>query len=163
PTYFGLLAQTTAVGGALVYGLMVIWMFGREFSDHTAKDLLALPTSRTAVVAAKLAVLAVWCMLLAVQVVVLGLAIGAALRLPGCHPARSGTCSWWPSGPPGRSAPRPGGAAPTTAGRRGRAAARRVGAGRVGVAHRRRRPAGAGRRAAGRAVRHLRRRGRGCR
>jgi ABC-2 type transport system permease protein len=83
PTYFGLLAQTVAVGGVAIYGLVVIWTFGREFSDRTAKDLLALPTSRSAVVAAKFTVTAVWCLLLAVQTYVLGLAVGAALRLPG--------------------------------------------------------------------------------
>src|SRR6476469_5765967 len=43
PGYFALLAQTTAVGGTLIYGIIHIWVFGREFSDHTAKDLLALP------------------------------------------------------------------------------------------------------------------------
>lgn len=83
PTYLGLLAQTVAVGGLLIFGLIIIWMFGREFSDHTAKDLLALPTSRSAIVAAKFAVTAIWCLLLAVQTVLLGLLIGALLRLPG--------------------------------------------------------------------------------
>ncbi|MEV0143917.1 MULTISPECIES: ABC transporter permease [unclassified Nonomuraea] len=38
--------------------MIAIWLFGREFSDHTAKDLLALPTSRTAIVAAKFVVAA---------------------------------------------------------------------------------------------------------
>ncbi|MBO3749279.1 ABC transporter permease [Streptosporangiaceae bacterium NEAU-GS5] len=85
--YFGLLAQTVAVGGVLLYGLIVVWLFGREFSDHTAKDLLALPTSRTAVVLAKFAVAAMWSAALAVQIGVLGLAIGALLDLPGWSPA----------------------------------------------------------------------------
>ena len=53
PGYFALLAQTTAVGGSLIYGVILIWIFGREFSDHTAKDLLALPTPRMTIVAAK--------------------------------------------------------------------------------------------------------------
>jgi ABC-2 type transport system permease protein len=83
PGYFALLTQTIAVGGAVIFGVIVVWTFGREFSDHTVKDLLALPTSRTAVVAAKYAVTALWCLLLTVQSYVLGLAVGAALRLPG--------------------------------------------------------------------------------
>jgi ABC-2 type transport system permease protein len=82
-TYFGFLAQAVAVGGTIIFGLIVIWVFGREFSDHTAKDLLALPTPRTTVVAAKFAVTGVWCLLLAGYTYLLGLAIGAVLGLPG--------------------------------------------------------------------------------
>lgn len=81
--YFALTAQTVAVGGLLVFGLVVTWLFGREFSDRTVKDLLALPTSRRAVVAAKLLVAVGWCVLLAVQIVVISLLLGALLGLPG--------------------------------------------------------------------------------
>lgn len=83
PTYLGLLAQITAIGGLLIFGLITIWIFGREFSDHTAKDLLALPTSRGEIVAAKFVVTAIWCLLLAGQTFLLGLLVGALLRLPG--------------------------------------------------------------------------------
>jgi ABC-2 type transport system permease protein len=91
PSYLALLAQTVAVGGMLVFGLVVIWLFGREFADRTVKDLLALPTSRTAVVGAKFTVAAGWCLLLAAQVYLLGLVIGAALALPGWSPSVAGT------------------------------------------------------------------------
>jgi ABC-2 type transport system permease protein len=83
PGYLALLAQIVAVGGLLIFGLILTWTFGREFSDHTIADLLALPTARTAIVAAKLAVTAAWCLLLSLQVYALGLVIGAGLRLPG--------------------------------------------------------------------------------
>jgi ABC-2 type transport system permease protein len=83
PGYLALLGQAVAVGGFLVYGMTVIWVFGREFSDRTVKDLLALPTSRVAVVAAKFAVAAAWSGALAAYAGLLGLAVGAALRLPG--------------------------------------------------------------------------------
>ena len=43
-TMLSLLAQATAVGGGLLFTLVTTWVFGREFSDHTAKELLALPT-----------------------------------------------------------------------------------------------------------------------
>lgn len=82
-SYFALMAQIMAVGGLLVFGLIVIWLFGREFSDKTAKDLLALPTSRAAVVIAKLLVALGWSLLLAVQVVIIGLLFGNLLALPG--------------------------------------------------------------------------------
>ncbi len=81
--YFAFTAQIAAVGGLLVFGMVVIWLFGREFSDRTAKDLLALPTSRGAVVAAKLLVALGWCLLLAAQLVVIGLLFGTLLGLPG--------------------------------------------------------------------------------
>ncbi len=81
--YFALTAQIIAVGGLLVFGMVVIWLFGREFSDGTAKDLLALPTSRSAVVAAKQLVALGWCLLLTAQVMIITLALGYQLHLPG--------------------------------------------------------------------------------
>src|SRR5215813_10032875 len=86
PTYFGLLAQAMAVGGAILCSLIVIWLFGREYSDHTAKDLLALPTPRTTLVLAKLLVATFWCVVLALWVYLLGLGAGSLLGLPGWAP-----------------------------------------------------------------------------
>lgn len=83
PTYLGLLAQATAVGGYLVFGLVTAWVFGREFVDRTAKEWLATPTPRAAVVLAKLAVILLWAVALTALVTVLGLAVGAAIGLPG--------------------------------------------------------------------------------
>ena len=90
PTYFGFLGQAVAVGGTIVFGLIVIWIFGREFSEPTVKDLLALPTPRIAIVAAKFAVAGVWCVLLAGYTYVLGLAIGTVLGLPGWSAGTAG-------------------------------------------------------------------------
>jgi len=81
--YFAFIAQIAAVGGLLVFGLVIIWLFGREFSDRTAKDLLALPTARSAVVGAKLIIAAGWCLLLTAQLILLSLLLGAILGLPG--------------------------------------------------------------------------------
>lgn len=81
--YLALVAQIVAVGGLLVFGMVLIWLFGREFSDRTARDLLALPTSRTAAVLAKLVVALAWCLLLVCGVLAISLVIGAVLRLPG--------------------------------------------------------------------------------
>ena len=83
PGYLSLLAQTTAVGGVGIFGVILIWIFGREFADRTAKDLLALPTARTTIVSAKFAVSGVWCLMLSVETYLLGLLAGAVLRLPG--------------------------------------------------------------------------------
>src|SRR5262249_17238396 len=87
PTYFGLLTQALAVGGSIIFGLVVIWLFGREYSDRTAKDLLALPTPRATIVTAKLLLAALWCALLAGWIYLLGLALGALLGLPNWTPA----------------------------------------------------------------------------
>lgn len=76
-------AQITAIGGLLLFGMVVVWLFGREFSDRTVKDLLALPTSRTAVVAAKLLLTLLWCLALTVLVVLVALATGWLLDLTG--------------------------------------------------------------------------------
>ncbi len=83
PAYFALLAQTIAVGGTVIFGLVIVWMFGREFSQNTVKDLLALPTARTTIVGAKFCVAAAWCLILGLYIYLLGLVIGAALGLPG--------------------------------------------------------------------------------
>ncbi|HYE56910.1 MAG TPA: ABC transporter permease [Rhodothermales bacterium] len=79
PTFFGLIAQATAVGGALVFAFAAAWVFGREFADHTAKELLALPVSRASSVTAKFAVLPLWTATLTALV----LAVGTAVGLPG--------------------------------------------------------------------------------
>jgi ABC-2 type transport system permease protein len=83
PTMLSLLAQATAVGGGLLFTLVTTWVFGREFSDHTVKELLALPTSRAAIVAAKFVVVGMWATGLTAFVLLLGLIVGAAIGLPG--------------------------------------------------------------------------------
>ncbi|MGH2689132.1 MAG: ABC transporter permease [Actinomycetota bacterium] len=83
PTYLGLLTQATAIGGVVVFGIAAVWVFGREFSERTAKDLLALPTSRAAIVGAKFVVLGAWFAALVAMVVGLGLGVGWLVGLPG--------------------------------------------------------------------------------
>ena len=83
PAYFGMLLQGIAVGGAILFALITSWVFGREFSDHTAKEIMALPTSRAAIVSAKFVLLALWTMALSLLVVVVGLAVGNAVGIPG--------------------------------------------------------------------------------
>jgi ABC-2 type transport system permease protein len=82
-TLFNMLAQATAVGGAIIFSIFTAWLFGREFSDHTAKELLALPTSRESIVGAKLVIMALWTLLLTLECYMLGLIIGALVNIPG--------------------------------------------------------------------------------
>jgi len=51
-TFFSVLTQAIAVGGVMVFSIVTAWIFGREFSDHTAKELLALPVAREQIVTA---------------------------------------------------------------------------------------------------------------
>lgn len=83
PAYFNILAQAVAVGGAILFAIVTAWVFGREFSDHTAKELLALPTSREAIVGAKFIVIGVWTTLLSLFIFLLGLIVGGLVDIPG--------------------------------------------------------------------------------
>ncbi|MGB9004890.1 MAG: ABC transporter permease [Candidatus Aminicenantales bacterium] len=83
PSYFSLLLQTMGVGGMILVSVMAAYVFGREYSDSTAKNMLALPVARHRFVLAKLAVVFTWFGLLAVLFIVEGLAVGALLGLSG--------------------------------------------------------------------------------
>jgi ABC-2 type transport system permease protein len=83
PGYFDMLSQAVAIGGIILFGLIVIWLFGREITDGTLTDLLAVPVARESTVAAKLLVAACWVALLTTLVFTAGLAIGWMVDLPG--------------------------------------------------------------------------------
>lgn len=83
PGFHTALMQIDAAGGFLLFGTLVTWMFGREFSDRTALDLLALPTSRTAIIFAKFTVTTAWLLSLAILQTAAWLATGTLLSLPG--------------------------------------------------------------------------------
>ncbi len=82
PSYFNLIAQIIAVGGMLIFGFVTSWTFGREYTDLTAKDLLALPCSRAFIVIAKFMSIFITDILLSTHVVILGLLIGWIIDLP---------------------------------------------------------------------------------
>ncbi len=94
PTLFGFLAQGIAAGGAILFALITAWVFGREFSDHTAKELLALPTPRWVIVAAKFALMALWILALTVLVFAVGVGVGAAVDIPGWSSDLHWTSLW---------------------------------------------------------------------
>jgi ABC-2 type transport system permease protein len=83
PAYFGILTQGMAIGGGFVFAIFVAWIFGREFMDRTAKELLAVPTPRTTIVGAKLLVVLLWVLMVTLAIYVAGLVVGLALNLPG--------------------------------------------------------------------------------
>jgi ABC-2 type transport system permease protein len=83
PTFFSVLAQAVAVGGMILFAIIAAWVFGREFTDRTAKEMLALPTSREAIVTAKFIVIAVWTFALVLFVFGIGLIVGSLVSIPG--------------------------------------------------------------------------------
>ena len=78
-----MLAQATAVGGAILFAIITAWVFGREFSDRTAKELLALPTSRETIITAKFILLVLWTFALTVLIFIIGLIVGNSVDIPG--------------------------------------------------------------------------------
>jgi ABC-type transport system involved in multi-copper enzyme maturation permease subunit len=83
PSYLSMLTLVVGMGGLLVLAFVVAFIFGREYADGTAKNLLTLPVGRHWFVLAKLAVAAVWWGVLVAAVVVETLVIGLLLGLPG--------------------------------------------------------------------------------
>ncbi len=83
PAYLATFAQILAMAGMILFVLAISWVFGREFTDGTLKDLLAVPVPRSAFLLAKFIVVALWSAALAVLLFGLGLGLGALFHLPG--------------------------------------------------------------------------------
>jgi ABC-2 type transport system permease protein len=91
-SFLNLLIQVILALGPIGFGMVTSWVFGREYIDRTAKDLLALPVSRITIVAAKFVVIAIWCILLTLTLFVVGILIGLAIRIPGWSQADCPHC-----------------------------------------------------------------------
>lgn len=77
------LGVIVSMGGLIGFGFVFSWIFGREYSDRTLKDLLALPLSRFGVAAAKLTVAAALCAVLALLMFIVGCITAGLVRLDG--------------------------------------------------------------------------------
>ena len=58
-----------------------------EFADGAVQDMLAVPVPRGSILLAKFVVAALWSAALALEIYLAGLALGAAIQLPGGTPA----------------------------------------------------------------------------
>lgn len=80
-SYFDLFNQIIAAVGLIGFGFVTSWVFGREYSDRTIGNLLALPTPRFSIVVSKFIVVFVWCLLLSLILFSSGLIIGGIIQL----------------------------------------------------------------------------------
>ncbi len=83
PVYLSMLTLIIGIGGMILLSFIVAYVFGREYDDATAKNMLALPVSRHWFVLGKLVVVATWWVVLVVVVLAESFAVGFALGLPG--------------------------------------------------------------------------------
>jgi len=85
PTYLSLIAIVLA-GGTIVIGFIEAFVFGREYAEGTAKNMLTLPISRSMFVAAKIIVSMVWYTCIVVVVYGISILLGVLVGLPGFDP-----------------------------------------------------------------------------
>jgi ABC-2 type transport system permease protein len=76
---YSFFAEMSLMGGMVVLSFIVIYLFGREYVEGTAKNMLALPLPRRRFIEAKLIVAALWNLLLTVFLLVEASAVGALL------------------------------------------------------------------------------------
>ena len=74
-------AQITGAGGLLGFGVVLSWMFGREFGDGTITGLFALPVRRSTIALAKLLTYSVWAILMSLSLAALLLIVGLVAGL----------------------------------------------------------------------------------
>lgn len=91
PAYFYMLTLVFDIAGMLLLTFIVAYVFGREYSDASAKNLLSLPVGRHWFAVAKLLVAAVWWMALVAIVIVEAMSIGLAMELPGFSVGQAAT------------------------------------------------------------------------
>jgi ABC-type transport system involved in multi-copper enzyme maturation permease subunit len=84
--FFQVLLMGTAIAGAILFGFITAWIFGREYSDRTVKELLALPTPRGVIIGAKFLLIALWITVLSLMVFTVALGIGKLVEMPGWTP-----------------------------------------------------------------------------
>lgn len=81
--YLALVFQSYSGAAVLGMGFVTSWLFGREFSDRTVKDLLALPMPREAIVIAKFIVMQLWCVMLSLLTLGTAIAFGYIFNIVG--------------------------------------------------------------------------------
>ncbi len=81
--YFSLLQQLVLVLSLLGPGVVIIWLFGREYTDRTLKEIMALPVSRTTLATAKFITGFTWSFILVICLLATALIAGSFIGLSG--------------------------------------------------------------------------------
>jgi ABC-2 type transport system permease protein len=84
---FTMFVELGVAGGMIILSIIVIYVFGREYAEGTAKNMLALPVPRSYFVVAKLCVIALWFVLLTAFLIAESLLAGWLLGLGRPQPA----------------------------------------------------------------------------
>lgn len=74
----GVAAQISGAGGVLAFGVVLAWLFAREFTDGTITGLFALPVGRGRIATAKLAVYLGWAVAVSTALTAVLFALGLA-------------------------------------------------------------------------------------
>ncbi len=82
-SYLKLVKEAFAMGGFFIICLMISWIFGREFTDHTVKDLLAVPVPRFHILVGKMVTVAIWYAFVVAISCPVSLLMGTFIQLPG--------------------------------------------------------------------------------
>lgn len=81
--YLTTITQMVGIVGGLLLAVIAAYVYGREYAEGTAKNMLALPLPRWWLVVAKLVVVALWWLGLVVVILLEAAAVAAVLDLPG--------------------------------------------------------------------------------
>ncbi|HEX7557473.1 MAG TPA: ABC transporter permease [Leptolinea sp.] len=82
PLYLALAGQIISAAGFFLFVIIISWVFGREFSDGTVKDMLAVPVPRSTILLAKFIISTVWSAVMTLIILFLSLVMGAIIKLP---------------------------------------------------------------------------------
>ncbi len=74
---------TVLVIGVPLYGVVTAYLFNREYTENTLKNLLTIPVSRFHLILSKFLLLFIWIMILTIVAWGLALLFGVLLSLPG--------------------------------------------------------------------------------
>lgn len=81
--FLGFIVEMAGIGGLIMSSVIVTYVFGREYAEGTAKNMLALPAPRASFVFAKIAVSAAWLALLTLWSIAESYIVGSILGLEG--------------------------------------------------------------------------------
>lgn len=82
-SYLELLVQMGMILGVIGSGIVTVWIFGREYSDRTIKDILVLPVSRFSILSSKFIIAFFWSLLLLIIMFLTGILAGLIVSLDG--------------------------------------------------------------------------------